>query len=320
MRRFILLIMVSLAGLAAADPEVGKVWEPFRMTDASGGPVQWAPGRVTVLSFCAYWCDTWKQQVPRLQSAKDVTSGLPVDFVTISVDGRWSEVSGKNNGLPLWLDKGGDFSKSKSIDRVPTTVVLDSVGDVRFVFGSVIRTEDIVNAVHESLAAKPIAGTIYMTFDDFPPKEGGEEILDLLRALGVKATFFCMGSRVESEAKLLRRAHREGHSLQCHSWDHNAGDAQLARCMAAFRQVIGVEPTLYRPPGSEQIVGEAAHHRMIDPYDFTRPPKKELLRRILPQVCPDAVIQLHAGVRVTEEALPELVAVLLNRGYRFAAL
>jgi len=319
--RMILSTMVfCLVRSGWGDPQIGKTWDPFHMTDVVGNPVAWVPGRVTVLSFCAYWCDTWRQQVPRSLAAKRATSGLPVDFVTISVDGRWSEVADGNGGLPLWLDKGGDFSKSKSVDRVPTTVVLDSSGEVRFVSGSVLRTEDIIQAVHESLATKPVAGTVYLTFDDFPPKQGGEEFLDLLRALGVKATLFCMGSRVESEAKLLKRALREGHSLQCHSWDHDASSPQLDRCKSVFERVLGIQPTLYRPPGSEQILGEETHHRIINPYDFSRPTKQELIRRILPQVCPEAVIQLHDGVAVTQEALSEIVADLQKRGFSLATL
>jgi hypothetical protein len=254
------------------------------MTDVSGKPVDWAPGRVTVLTFCAYWCDTWRQQVPRLLAAKRATAGLPVDFTTISVDGRWSEVSAGNHGLPLWLDRGGEFSHSKSVDRVPTTVVLDAAGEVRFVSGAVIRTDDIVQAVHEALTAKANAGTIYLTFEDFPPKEGGEELLDTLRSLGVKATFACPVAHTSD--KLAIRAVREGHTLQSTPWDWSAGP----------------------------------HHRIVDPYDYTRPTKKELLRRILPQACPEAVIRLHAGVAVTLDCLPELVAALSKRGFKFDAL
>lgn len=308
-----------LCSLGLCDPRVGKTWTPFQLSSSSGEVRQWSPGRVTLVSFCAYWCDTWKVQVPRLVAARNVTAGLPVDFITVSVDGRWAEVAKNNQGLPLWLDKGGEWSRGQGVDRVPTTVVLDASGEVRYVGGSVVRTEDIVGAIHSAFDGKPTAGTLYLTFDDFPPKDG-VALLDALRALDVKATFFCMGSRVEPEAKLLRRALAEGHSLQMHSWDHEAANPQLARCREAFRRVLGFEPTLYRPPGSETIVGESQHHRIVDPFDYSRPSRKELLRRILPAVCDGAVIQLHAGVLVTLECLPELVSDLRNRGFQFSVL
>ena len=320
MKLFALVIMLLSFAFASADPRLGEKWTEFHMSSPDGTARAWTPGRVTVVSFCAYWCDTWKVQVPRLESAEKVTHGLPVDFITVSVDGRWAEVAKNNHGLPLWLDRGGEWSRSQGVDRVPTTVVLAADGRVTYVAGAVLRTEDVVNAVHSALANKPEAGKIYLTFDDFPAAEGGNELLDVLRAKDVKATFFCMGSRVEAEAQLLKRAIAEGHSLQMHSWDHDAANPQLDRCGAVFKRVLGVTPTLYRPPGSEQILGEANHHRIVDPYDFTRPSKKELMRRTLLAVCPEAVIQLHAGVAVTQAALPEVIDNLTARGYQFAIL
>lgn len=324
MSRWIRLIILVGAILqfacANADPRLGEKWTPFHMVSPDGKPRDWAPGRVTVVAFCAYWCDTWKQQVPRLVGAEKITHGLPVDFVTVSVDGRWAEVAKNNQGLPLWLDRGGEWSRGQGVDRVPTTVVLAADGRVTYVAGAVLRTEDVVGAVHSALANKQEAGKIYLTFDDFPASEGGNELLDELRAKDVKATFFCMGSRVEAEAKLLKRALAEGHSLQMHSWDHDASNPQLDRCRAVFKRVLGITPTLYRPPGSEQIIGELAHHRIVDPYDFTRPTKKELMRRTLLAACPEAVIQLHAGVAVTLAAMPEIIENLKTRGYTFATL
>jgi peptidoglycan/xylan/chitin deacetylase (PgdA/CDA1 family) len=255
-----------------------------------------------------------------LVAAKNATTGLPVDFLTVSVDGRWSEVAQNNGGLPLWLDKGGEWSRGKGVDRVPTTVVLDPAGEVRYVSGGVVRTDELVQAVRAAKGHKPEAGVLYLTFDDFPPANGGEELLDELRALGVKATLFCLGSRVEASASLLKRALAEGHSLQIHSWDHHATDPQLEQCRTTFKRVLGVEPTLYRAPGSEVIVGDERHHRIVDPFDYSRPSRKELLRRILPAVCSEAVIQLHAGVSVTREALSELVEDLRKRGFRFGTL
>ena len=324
MRRWLRLVILvsavlSFAG-ANADPRLGEKWTTFHMVSPEGKPRDWAPGRVTVVAFCAYWCDTWKLQVPRLVGAEKITHGLPVDFITVSVDGRWSEIAKNNQGLPLWLDRGGEWSRGQGVDRVPTTVVLAADGRVNYVAGAVLRTEDIVQAVHGAIENREEGGNVYLTFDDFPANGGGNELLDELRAKGVKATFFCMGSRVESEAKLLKRAMAEGHSLQMHSWDHDAANPQLDRCRAAFQRVLGITPTLYRPPGSEQIIGESHHHRIIDPYDFTRPSHKELLRRILLPICPQAVIQLHAGVSVTLGALPEIIENLRNRGYSFTTL
>lgn len=289
------------------------------MRDLAGSPTEWKPGKVTVVSFCAYWCDTWKQEIPRLEAAKNATNGLPVDFITVSVDGRWVEKSQNSRSLPLWLDDGGEWCRAHAVDRVPTTVVLDKTGEIRYVSGAVNRSQDVLDAVHQAMEPKANSGVIYLTFDDFPSPGGSDDLLDALRATNVKATLFCIGSRIEPQNRLLRRARDEGMSLQCHSWDHDAAYPQLERCREAFQRVLGLEPQLYRAPGHETIVG-APRHPVIDPFDYQRPAKTELLRRVLSSVRDGAVIQFHAGVTVTLEALPDIVANLRKRGFQFGTL
>lgn len=313
---------LALANAASADPAVGDRWSEFQMLDPAGKTVRWQPGKVTVVSFCAYWCDTWKEQVPRLVEARGALKGLPVEFLTVSTDGRWAEVVKNNGGLPLWRDAGADFSRKVGVDRVPTTVVLDRAGRIVYACGGIVRRENLLSAVHSAIAGKATdGGVVYLTFDDFPPPAGGEELLDALRVLGVKATFFCLGSRVKGSAKLLRRALSEGHSLQCHSWDHDGSRPQIERCHQAFREALGVDFRLYRGPGREEIVGlDDPPPLVVDPYDFTRPGVAELQRRVLAAVRPGSEIQLHAGVGQTIQALPEIVQRLFARGYVFDTL
>ena len=319
--------LALLAGLsigAAQGPvtPIGEQWGAVQLRSTDGQTVEWRPGRVAVFSFCAYWCVTWKSQVPKLVEARSALQGLPVDFRTISIDGRWAELAKTNGGLPLWLDPGGSWSRSVGIDQVPTTVVLNPSGRVTFASTGVVRREELLRAVRSALAEEEAkVGPLYLTFDDFPPLDGsGEELLDVLRASGVKATLFCLASRLEANARLIRRAKREGHSVQCHSWDHDASRPQLDRCQAAFRAVLGAPYRLYRAPGSERIVGLDTQPPVIDPYDFNRPGERELLRRILFAAKPGGQVQLHAGVRETIDALPTLVQKLGERGYTFDAL
>lgn len=259
-------LLFASAALAQAPVQrtvsVGDNWSAVELVDARGRGVRWAPGRVTAFSFCAFWCDTWKSQVAKLVEARGALQGLPVDIRTVSIDGRWAEVASNNGGLPLWRDAGASWSRSVGIDRVPTTVVVDRAGRVTFVATGVIRRDDLMAAVRRALAGETSAeGAVYLTFDDFPPPQGGEELLDALRTSGVKATLFAMGSRVESQVKLLRRAILEGHAVQCHSWDHDASNAQIERCHDIFRRVLGQDFSLYRAPGTEKIVG--VHHRRL---------------------------------------------------------
>jgi peptidoglycan/xylan/chitin deacetylase (PgdA/CDA1 family) len=59
---------------------------------------------------------------------------------------------------------------------------------------------------------------------------------------------------------------------------------------------------------------------VVNPYDYVRPDKDELKRRILQAVRPGAVVLLHCGVLETIEVLPEVIRVLRERGVEFGCL
>ena len=67
----------------------------------------------------------------------------------------------------------------------------------------------------------PHARGIALTFDDGPVPGHTEEILNILKTHGIKATFFCIGHRVNSYPEIAQRIHEEGHLLANHSYWHS---------------------------------------------------------------------------------------------------
>jgi len=313
---------LTLAGDVKAAPGPGDTVGAFTLRTLANQPYEWRPGRVTVLTCCAFWCDTWKTQLPRVNEAAQSTKGLPVDFITVSVDGRWTE-RGKAAAAGTMLgDPGGRWTSAVGIDRVPYTLVIDAKGTVQFASFGTLRTQALVDKIRDTLNGQSTGGTVYLTFDDFPAKTGNEELLDVLRAEQVPATFFCLCAKAKDFGSTLTRAVREGHALQIHSWDHDSDKPELPRCVAALDR-LGPKPTLYRPPGSEKILHldySPASYPVVDPYDFNRPGVNELTRRISLKVRDGSVIQLHAGVAETRAALPAIIASLRQRGFRFEVL
>jgi len=61
---------------------------------------------------------------------------------------------------------------------------------------------------------------VALTFDDGPDPTFTPQVLDLLAAHGVKATFCVIGSRARDYPDLIRRIVAEGHTLCNHSWQH----------------------------------------------------------------------------------------------------
>ena len=82
--------------------------------------------------------------------------------------------------------------------------------------------------------------TIALTFDD-GPNAHTDEVLDALKELHVKATFFIVGNQAHRHPEILARIAREGHLLANHSATHaflgSRYDADPAALIAQIRDV-----------------------------------------------------------------------------------
>lgn len=63
-------------------------------------------------------------------------------------------------------------------------------------------------------------GVIALTFDDGPNPATTNKILDILKARGVKASFFILGSRAKAYPAIVKRIYDEGHLVANHSYSH----------------------------------------------------------------------------------------------------
>ena len=82
--------------------------------------------------------------------------------------------------------------------------------------------------------------TIALTFDDGPNFHTGE-VLDALKEMHVKATFFIVGDKAHRNPQMLARIAREGHLLANHSATHaflgSSYDANPDRLLNQIRDV-----------------------------------------------------------------------------------
>lgn len=97
----------------------------------------------------------------------------------------------------------------------------------------------------------------YLTFDD-GPSDNTDEILDILKEKGVKATFFVVGKEGEKAKERYLRIVNEGHSLGMHSYSHDYNyiytsldnyKADLLKLQDYLYEITGQKVTLYRFPG-----------------------------------------------------------------------
>ncbi len=62
---------------------------------------------------------------------------------------------------------------------------------------------------------------VYLTFDDGPTPKVTPQILDILKANDVKATFFIVGKEIKGRESTLQRIYEEGHGIGLHTYSHN---------------------------------------------------------------------------------------------------
>ena len=73
-----------------------------------------------------------------------------------------------------------------------------------------------------------VAKKLALTFDDGPDPEWTPQILDILKAKHVQATFFVIGANMEAHPGLVQRILAEGHEVGNHTYTHpNLADTPL---------------------------------------------------------------------------------------------
>jgi peptidoglycan/xylan/chitin deacetylase (PgdA/CDA1 family) len=105
----------------------------------------------------------------------------------------------------------------------------------------------------EAAARKAVA----ITIDDGPDPSTTPRVLDLLDAAGAKATFFCIGRKIESFRTLTREIVDRGHAIENHSYRHTnyfsllgprRMASELARAQDVIADVTGTTPRFFRAP------------------------------------------------------------------------
>ncbi|MGC8762227.1 MAG: polysaccharide deacetylase family protein [Acidobacteriota bacterium] len=181
---------------------------------------------------------------------------------------------------------------------------------------------------------------VALTFDDGPNEPYTGQILDILEARGVKATFFLVGENVRRYPGTVRREAALGMELGNHTMHHatlvgRPGPAifrEIADAQETIEEASGVTPVWFRPPHGFRDprlfrqagrLGLAVAEWSVMPKDWTAPGMPAIVQRVLNAVRPGDIILLHDGVnavggdrRETVEALPYILDGLQARGLK----
>ena len=237
---------------------------------------------------------------------------------------------------------------TRRIVRVPGGMPTDPQFSVAYVRGEemIVRgalSHELVSANFRPQGAAKVHKVVALTFDDGPWPSSTPRILDELRRLHVRATFFVIGYLAQQYPALVRRELRLGMVVGNHSYNHPQvppfGElpVPLLRDEIALGQQIltrlGVQTHLFRPPGGSTsanvvraaaAVGDRVVLWSVDPGDWQPGVyADQVAQRVLSSVRPGSIVILHDGGgdrSATLAALPAIVNGIRARGLRLVAL
>ena len=183
---------------------------------------------------------------------------------------------------------------------------------------------------------------IYLTFDVGYENGNTASILDTLKKHNVSATFFVVGTYIESDPELVKRMAEEGHIVGNHTWHHpdmsqiaamDAFKKELEDVENAYLEVTGEEMTkFYRPPQGKyseanlkmaQDLGYKTFFwslAYVDWYDDNQPSREEAFEKLLGRIHPGAIVLLHSTSDTNALILDELIQKWEEMGYTIRPL
>ena len=175
-----------------------------------------------------------------------------------------------------------------------------------------------------------------LTFDDGPHRDLDPKVLDILKIKQVPSTFFYLGSLVQANPDIARRAVAEGHEVGQHSFDHqNLSDLTVEQVAQQFNDTTaalagaGVRARVFRPPYgayNADVLRQADARGMAtvnwtnDSRDWEFRNPVDITNHVVENLMPGDVILLHSIQRATVAALPGLIDDLRTRGCQFTTV
>lgn len=216
-------------------------------------------------------------------------------------------------------------------------------GTVGYVHGSYLTQGAAVTVRKLDTRSKVVA----LTFDAGSDRGYAAQILNTLKASGVKASFGITGKWAEANADLVRRMVNEGHTVFNHTYSHRSltgYSSQSARLSYAQRadelwktesilqKVAGISTKPYfRPPYGDYDTSVLVDVRTrgytlnlmwsVDSLGWRGLTKGQIVQRVVGGLEPGAMYLFHVGSQSQDgPALSRIIQELRARGYSFTTV
>lgn len=179
---------------------------------------------------------------------------------------------------------------------------------------------------------------VALTYDDGPSPGVTEKVLEELAKRNLRATFFMIGKKAKAYASLAKEVADAGHEVANHTFTHpnlaklsqSRVEDEIERAQQAIAEATGQEPQWFRPPYGafhrkrqgpiplENGLGVA--YWSVDPRDWSRPGRQQIIDRVVGQSFPGSIILLHDLHFQTASATGELLDGLQEKAYSLSTL
>src|SRR5690242_15977009 len=178
---------------------------------------------------------------------------------------------------------------------------------------------------------------LYLTFDDGPHPKATSFVLDELKKINAKATFFCVGKNVKENFSLYERIIAEGHKVGNHTYSHLNGwktdDKTYLNDIEKASKII--DSHLFRPPYGKitkfqlkAISGKRLNLTTImwDVLSGDFDPSidgENCYLNVVNNAKPGSIIVLHDSAKAfatLQYALPKVLEYFSGKGFKFRVL
>lgn len=190
---------------------------------------------------------------------------------------------------------------------------------------------------------------VYLTFNDGPDEAVTPAILDILKAEGIPATFYVLGSMAEQNPEIVKRIFDEGHAIGNNTYNSAFSEIYsspwhfVEQCIKTddiITSIIGMRPLIIRAPGGARgafnqdywdmvtACGYVNHDWNVSVKDSTdeNPNASTRINNVINQLGSrppkDVIIMMQSrvGEEETVAALPVLIHMLKDWGYSFGVV
>ena len=244
--------------------------------------------------------------------------------------GKWVKIhTTKNSSMLTYTDKnivaGSEY----------TYTVATWYKKGKSVYGSAGETITINPNFTPLRVIDPNKPMVALTYDDGPSSSVTTRILNTLEAYDSRATFFVVGSRVDSYSYQIKRAFDLGCEIGNHTYNHakitsltpDELKTNLSNTDIKVQAITGVSPVLMRPPGGSyktDTVRQNTNYPIImwsvDTLDWKYRDAQSVISKIQGSVFDGSIILMHDLYDSTAEATEVIVPWLISQGYQLVTV